>query len=71
LDRPPQLDSLDFRLLSDEEFKALSLAERLAYLRRAIEFRKYINRQIEETLFKDLDGSIEPLSKSRETSKPT
>lgn len=52
MDRPPaQTDLAAFRLLSDEEFKALPFAARLEYLRAAIQARKLINGQIEETLF--------------------
>lgn len=48
---PPQSDPKAFRLLTDEEFNALPFAERLDYLKRAIQARRLINNQIERTLF--------------------
>ena len=47
----PQFDIRAFRLLSDSEFRALHFADRLEYLKAAIQVRKIINSQIEETLF--------------------
>lgn len=55
MDRPLQLDISDFRLLSDEEFKALPLSARLEYLKAAVRARSVINSQIEETLFRPPD----------------
>jgi hypothetical protein len=40
----------EFRLLSDEEFKALSKAERIEYLQRAVRLRNEINRQLDLAL---------------------
>ncbi len=51
MDRPPQLQQDAFQLLSDEEFKALPFAERIIYLRRAVQQRNAINRQIDSTLY--------------------
>jgi hypothetical protein len=54
---PPQIDPGGFHLLSDEEFNALPFAQRLEYLKRAIQARRLINRQIERTLFAAPDKS--------------
>jgi hypothetical protein len=42
---------LQLRLVPDEEFRILSTIEKVEYLKKAIEARKVINRQIEEMLF--------------------
>jgi hypothetical protein len=51
--RPQKMDSdqaHEFRLLSDEDFRALSTAQKIAYLKRAIEAREAINRQVDASL---------------------
>jgi hypothetical protein len=40
-----------FRVLNEAELRVLGFADRLAYLKVAIQVRKVINRQVEETLF--------------------
>lgn len=40
-----------FRVLNEAELRVLGFADRLAYLTVAIQVRKVINRQVEETLF--------------------
>jgi hypothetical protein len=50
MDNPPE----SFRLLTEDEFRALTTDGRVAYLRRAMEFRNRINRQIDAELAKAL-----------------
>jgi hypothetical protein len=45
MDQPPPLQT--FRLLTEEEFKALTTAVRAEYLKRAIAVRNSINRQVD------------------------
>ena len=43
-----------FRILSDEEFKALTTSEKVTYLQNAISARNAINRQIDAAIIQDI-----------------
>ncbi len=45
-------DLKPFRLLSDEEFSALTTAGRIEYLKQAMEVRNRINRQVDAQIAK-------------------
>ena len=51
METPPNATS--FRLLTDEEFKALTTQQRVDYLRHAIEQRNAINKQIDSSILRE------------------
>ena len=44
-----------FQILSDEEYAALSLAQKIDYLRRAMEARDLLDKQLSDPLAKSVD----------------
>jgi hypothetical protein len=44
------MDAKELKVLSDEAFKALTTAEKVEYLRKAVEARALIDRQLNEML---------------------
>jgi hypothetical protein len=53
----PQFDLRAFRLMTNDDFRALTLTQRIAYLKLAIEARKSIDGQFEQMLFGLSDGN--------------